>query len=72
MYKYVLIANGEIKQVYKWDELSDAINAYEYTKQFYPDTTLSVMKYSEDTHSIILIKCNIEKGNKDVLSCSWQ
>ena len=60
MWKYVLIANNELKCFYRWDELTDAIQAYNYTKQFYQDTTLNVMKYSEETHSITLINCGWE------------
>ena len=73
MWKYVLIAHNEIKMFYRSDELSDAIMAYEYTKQFYQDTTLSVMNYSADVHNIILVKCNIDKEkHHHVFSSSGQ
>ena len=72
MWKYVLIANNELKCFYRWDELSDAIQAYQYTKQFYNDATLNVMKYSETGHTIVLVKCDLEKGNKYVFSSSGQ
>ena len=72
MWKYALIANNELKYFYRADELSDAILAYEYTKQFYQDTILCVMQYSADVHNIILVKCNLDKEKENVFSSSWQ
>lgn len=72
MWKYVLIANNELKCFYRADELSDAIMAYEYTKKFYHDATLSVMQYSADVHNIILVKCNLDKEKDYVFSSSGQ
>lgn len=71
MWKYVIIANKEIKMFYRFDELGDAIQAYNYTKLFYEDTTLNVMKYSEEKHTIELVECKLE-DNKYVFSCSGQ
>ena len=71
MWKYVLIANKELKCFYRWDELTDAIQAYNYTKLFYTDTTLNVMKYSEEKHTIELVECKLEDYS-NVFGCSWQ
>ena len=71
MWKFVLIANNELKCFYRWDELTDAIQAYNYTKLFYSDTTLNVMKYSEEKHTIELVECKLE-DYKNVFSSSWQ
>ena len=71
MWKYVLIANNELKCFYRWDELTDAIQAFNYTRQFYQDTTLNVMRYSKENHSIILVNCKLE-DYKDVFGSSGQ
>ena len=71
MWKYVIIANREIKMFYRFDELGDAVQAYEYTRKFYSDTTLNVMKYSEENHSIELVNCKLEDYN-NVFGCSRQ
>ena len=72
MFAYVLIANGALKMFYRYDELSEATQAYFYTRKFYPDCTLNMMKYSSEKHSIELVKCKIDEESKDVYSYSWQ
>lgn len=72
MYKYVLIANGEMKMFYRYDELSDAIEAYLYIRKFYHDCTLNIMKYSLEKHCIELVECKIDKERQDVYSHSGQ
>ena len=71
MWKYILIANNELKYFFRIDELADAIQAYNYMKQFYQDTTLNVAKYSKETHSFELIDCKLE-DYKGVFSSSGQ
>lgn len=72
MYKFVLIINGELRMFYRYDELSDAIEAFLYSKKFYKDATLYVMKYSSENNVIELVECNIDKERKDVYSHSRQ
>ena len=72
MFAYVLIANGAVKMFYRKDELSDAIEAYLYTRKFYHDCTLNMMKYSLEKRSIELVECKIDKESKDVYSYSGQ
>ena len=72
MYKYVLIANGEVKMFYRYDELSDAIQACIYTRKFYHDATLNSMKYSLEKHCIELNEFKIDRGLEDVYSYSGQ
>ena len=72
LFAYVLIANGAVKMFYRKDELSDAIEAYLYTRKFYHDCTLNMMKYSLEKHSIELVECKIDKEEKDVYSYSGQ
>lgn len=72
MYKYVLIANGEVKMFYRYDEVSDAIEAFLYTRKFYHDATLNIMKYSLEKHCLELTECKFDKERKDVYSYSGQ